>query len=286
MKKYNFIKAQLAKTNKKNDENYVITRILHKLDNLDVKFITQQYVVRDDGGYALTDMYFPQIGVHIEVDEPHHIHQIIQDEIREKDIVSITNHEILRVDVSEDLNAINSQIDYIIQYLNKKISELGKEFEPWNIERENDPKTYINKGYIDLKENVAFEKCVDVCNCFGHYYKSWFKGGAKHPYLDDTRLWFPKLYPNDEWDNSITSDELIIREKSTDKSKVKAHMEEHIDSNIHNRIVFAKVKGPLGDVMYRFKGEYKLNIEQSYSENCLVWERSATRVKTYKPKIR
>lgn len=59
MLKYKYIKAQIAKTNKKNDENYVITRIWHKLDNEDVKFITQQYVVRADGKYALTDMFFP-----------------------------------------------------------------------------------------------------------------------------------------------------------------------------------------------------------------------------------
>ena len=45
MLKYKYIKSQLAKTNKKNDENYVITRIWNRLDNEDVKFITQQYVV-------------------------------------------------------------------------------------------------------------------------------------------------------------------------------------------------------------------------------------------------
>ncbi|WP_193751403.1 AbaSI family restriction endonuclease [Bacillus coahuilensis] len=62
MLKYNYIKAQLAKTNKKNDENYVVTRLWNKLDNTDIKFITQQYVVRENGKYALTDMYFPQVG--------------------------------------------------------------------------------------------------------------------------------------------------------------------------------------------------------------------------------
>ena len=47
MKKYNFIKKQLSKTNKKNDENYVVSRIWHLLNNPDVKMITQQYIVRD-----------------------------------------------------------------------------------------------------------------------------------------------------------------------------------------------------------------------------------------------
>ncbi|MEH7488160.1 AbaSI family restriction endonuclease, partial [Priestia megaterium] len=45
MSKYDYIKRQLAKTNKKNDENYIITRIWHLLDNYDIKINTQQYVV-------------------------------------------------------------------------------------------------------------------------------------------------------------------------------------------------------------------------------------------------
>ncbi|OIJ20752.1 hypothetical protein BKP45_08105 [Anaerobacillus alkalidiazotrophicus] len=60
-------------------------------------------------------------------------------------------------------------------------------------------------------------------------------------------------------------------------------MEYHINSNIHKRIVFAGVKSPLGGVIYKFKGEFNLDVEQSYEEQCLVWKRLATRVKTYKP---
>lgn len=41
--KKEFVLKQLAKTNKKNYENYVITRIFHLLNDLDIKFITQQY---------------------------------------------------------------------------------------------------------------------------------------------------------------------------------------------------------------------------------------------------
>ena len=71
-----YIKSQLEKTNKKNDENYVITRIWNKLDNEDVKFVTQQYVIRQDGKYALTDIFFPQINLHVEIDEGYHQNEI------------------------------------------------------------------------------------------------------------------------------------------------------------------------------------------------------------------
>lgn len=36
------MKRQISKTNKKNDENYVITRIWYKLNNENIKFVTQQ----------------------------------------------------------------------------------------------------------------------------------------------------------------------------------------------------------------------------------------------------
>lgn len=45
MQKYTYIKSQLAKTNKKNEENYVITRVGYKLNDEHIKFVKQQYVV-------------------------------------------------------------------------------------------------------------------------------------------------------------------------------------------------------------------------------------------------
>ncbi len=36
--------------------------------------------------------------------------------------------------------------------------------------------------------------------------------------------------------------------------------------------------------MYRFKGEYEIDVQQSYKQKCLVWKRIAKRVKTYPPK--
>ena len=55
---------------------------------------------------------------------------------------------------------------------------------------------------------------VIVLNVFGHNYKGYQKGGTTHPYYDDVMIWFPKLFPNGEWDNSISPDGKIIREKN------------------------------------------------------------------------
>lgn len=286
MLKYKYIKAQIAKTNKKNDENYVVTRIWNRLNNLEIKFITQQYVIRTDGKYALTDMFFPQLDLHVEIDEGYHqlLAQTEEDSIRENDIASITNHEIRRIDVTKNLKEIHEQIEEIVNDINHKIQAMGTDFIPWEVEKEFSPETYIKKGEISLTDNVAFNRSVDVANVFGHQYKGYQRGGTHHPYEDDVIIWFPKLYPNGEWDNSISPDGKIIREKNIQESKVDLHMQEVIRNEKYLRIVFAKVKGPLGHIMYKFKGKFQLDIPASQEERCLVWKRIAETVKTYPPK--
>ncbi|WP_346879906.1 AbaSI family restriction endonuclease [Clostridium sp. UBA3061] len=283
MDKLEFIIRQLAKTNKKNYENYVVSRIWHKLDSIDIKFITQQYVLRAEGKYALTDMYFPQISLHIEVDEPHHKENIVADEIREADIVNIINHKIMRVDISKGLENINNQVDDIVIQINSSIKELGDKFVPWNLEKETSPETYIENGYISLEDNVAFMRGYEACNCFGLNYKAFQRGEAKHPIEKDTSIWLPKLYPNGEWDNSISYNEDIIYEKAASTNQKHYGKQLNVEEvKRKKRIVFAKVRGPLGDIMYRFKGLFQLDEVESVNENCFVWRKTSDTVKTYR----
>jgi len=284
MLKYRYIKAQLAKTNKKNDENYVITRIWNKIDSLDIKFITQQYVARENGRYALTDMYFPQLGIHVEIDESHHRFQIEYDQIRENDIITITGHDIYRIDVTGSLNEVNASIDEVVSKIKEKVRLLGEAFIPWEVEKEYSPETYIQKGFIDLLDNVSFRTSADVANVFGHNYKGFQRGGTSHPYRDDVMIWFPKLYPNGEWNNSISFDGTIIMESNVHIDKREHHMNEVINNQKHKRIVFAKVKGPLGYIMYKFKGEFELDITKSREEKHLIWRRISDIVNTFPTK--
>ncbi|MEH7085424.1 phosphoribosylaminoimidazole carboxylase [Neobacillus drentensis] len=288
MTKLEFILKQLAKTNKKNYENYVVTRIWHTLNDLDIKFITQQYVTREVGKYALTDMFFPQFNLHIEVDELHHANvvNIREDEVREKDIIHSTGHEIIRVRVVDGMDEIHNQVQKIVEKIKVLKNEIGENFVPWDIEKEISPQTYIDLGYIQLKDNVAFHRSFEACNCFGYDYKGLFKGGAKHPIEDNVTIWFPKLYPNEDWDNSISSDGMIIREKHIDPVKAEEHINNHINSGVHKRIVFARVKGPLGDIMYRFKGAFRLDINMTRDEGNLYWVRYSDEVKTYAPLVK
>lgn len=283
MDKKEYIIRQLGRTKNKKYETYVVTRIIHLLNDFTIKFVTQQYVTRPEGR-ALTDLYFPQFGLHIEVDEAHHFHDvnIEADKLRVADIVNATGHEIIRFDAAKSFEEINDQVNMIIEKI--KEIKLNSSFTPWDIDSEFDSRTYIQQGYIDVADRVAFTTIKDACNCFGHNYTGYQRAGASHP-DSDTMLWFPKLYPNGEWDNKISSDEATIIERNKNDDKAKIHAVSHLENkekHKHKRIIFARVKGNLGDILYRFRGLYELDTKNSNVKVGLIWHRVATRVDTYK----
>lgn len=282
MDKKEYIIRQLNRAKNKKYELYVITRIIHLLDDNDIKFVTQQYVSRPDRKRALTDLYFPQFGLHIEVDEGQHFleENIELDKIREADIINITGHEILRIKATESLDEINEEIRKIVKYI-KECKINNNLFIPWNIEKEFNSETYIKLGYIDVSDNVAFKTIKDACNCFGHDYLGYQKAGASYPRDENTILWFPKLFLNGEWNNKISEDEEIIFEKHMDEKKAQEHVLRHLKQNKDKRIVFAKVKGNLGDILYRFRGLYQLDRKESNPVKGLVWKRINKRVETF-----
>lgn len=281
MNKLDFISRQFSRAEKKRFEHYVVTRIWHLLDDLSIKFITQQYISRPEGR-ALTDMFFPQLQIHIEIDEGHHKKQIEWDKMREADIINATGHEILRVDVTKEIEIINNKILEIIERVKTKKSSIH-EFKPWDIDAELNPKTYIDKGFIDLKDDCAFKTMVDAANCFGNTYQPMgiWTGGAKHPKECGKLIWFPKLYKNGKWNNSISDDETEIREICELPETAISHIDSVLSQGIYKRIVFARVKSPLGDIMYRFKGEYELVTEKTNYVDGLLWQRISERVNTY-----
>jgi very-short-patch-repair endonuclease len=279
MTKLDYISKQFARAENKRLEHYVVTRIWHLLNDLSIKFVAQQYVTRPEGR-ALTDMFFPQLQIHIEIDEAHHKKQIEWDKLREADIINATGHEVIHVDVTQGIEQINEAIDDIVKrLLEKKFTTPN--FKAWDIEAEQNPKTYIEKGYIDLKDDVAFRTSADAASCFGKSYIGLQKGGVKHPREARKIIWFPKLYPNGAWNNRISPDENTIWEISELPEVAHVHIDRCLNDEIQNRIVFARVKSPLGDVMYRFKGEYKLDRQATNYREGLVWRRISERVRTY-----
>lgn len=107
--------------------------------------------------------------------------------------------------------------------------------------------------------------------------------GSNSQNRKNTIIWFPKLFPNGEWNNNISDNETIIYERNIHDEKAKLHILKIINDKIHTRIVFAKIKDSLGKIQYRFKGKYILNVEKTNFAEGLIWERVSSRVKTYPP---
>lgn len=279
MKKLNYVTRQLSRATKKRFEHYVVTRIWHLLNESGLKFTTQQYVVRPNG-HALTDMYFPQLNIHVEVDEIYHLDQKDKDFLRDADIVNATNHKVIRIDTSKGFDILNDQIDQVVEEIRAAKNNMT-DFQDWDIDRDQNPQTYIDKGFIKIEDDVAFRYSYQAANCFGHSYTGFQQGGTKHPREAGKMIWFPRLYPNGEWENSISHDEEVITEISKNSDRTRKHIDYELNNSLKNRIVFARVKSPLGDVMYRFKGEYKLDEEATNYNTGLKWKRVSTNVRTY-----
>ena len=75
----------------------------------------------------------------------------------------------------------------------------------------------------------------------------------------------------------------VILEKNIESDeKRKAHVNTRLNDKRQRRIVFARVKGMLGDVQYRFRGVFILDKMASNHEKGLVWKRVSKEAKTYK----
>jgi very-short-patch-repair endonuclease len=270
MTKREYTMKQIAKTNKKNYENYVVTRIYHRLNRNDVKFITQQYVNRPSG-HALTDMFFPQLKLHLEIDEPFHKMQEKLDIDRETDIVKATNHEFFRIKITEDLEEINEQVENFVRLINNKIEscEMNQSWEPWDFEKEFQPSYYEKIGYLDVNENPAFRKIIDACNCLGQNYHAVQRGWFKSKIYPNHYLWFPKFYENEEWDNRISDDGKVITEKCKNPDKYDAWFKGVFSHNVR-RIVFPRSIDNLGFKLYRFAGIFETDFENSSFENGVI----------------
>ena len=51
---------------------YVITRLIHLLDDPEIEFVCQQLIRTPNGKRYLADLCFPSLGVYLEIDEFHH----------------------------------------------------------------------------------------------------------------------------------------------------------------------------------------------------------------------
>lgn len=280
--KLDYISKLLQRTSSKRIEHYVISRIWHLLDNYDIKMTPQQYVSRELSQYALTDVYFPQIGLHVEVNEPAHYEsedKIFRDFKRKEEIEFNTGHQVFAIDCRQDILGIHSQIDGLVNKINFEIKEqIAKgTFRPWKPENEHNPNYWKEKGYISISDEVSFFTIEDICLLFEADYqktKRGFlrKGGIANPKNTNQFIWWPSERPRSGWLNNFDEIGGIITETHSDQKKKSDHYYYHAQGT-HVRICFFHFTDILGLTNYKYVGVFRNDREKSNAEIGTVWKR-------------
>lgn len=288
MDKSEYIRTRLSKLTHKSWELFVISRIIHRLDDLSIEFVCQQMVRRENGKHALSDLYFPQFGLHLEVDEKHHDHEVNQqaDFLREKDIVAATQDDVHRIRISErgrdrPLEHILGDIERFIELVHekKRAALAAGTFRPWDPARRFNPWTWIDQGSISVEENVSFTTQVDALRCFGFTGRTLWKGAWNVKDGSGRRVWFPRLTKQDVWDNRLT--------ETAHGATITVERFDGVPDPATpgvDMIVFARATDSYGATLFRFKGVFVYKDELSTPTRS-VYERKATRTTTVAPKM-
>lgn len=190
--KYNYYVEQIRRTfhvkkNKKDFvvkkyENYVITALLHDERLRDLKPITQYYVPISDTNYALVDLYYPQINLVIEVDEPHHLDNKEADLERQKAIEDRLQCKFERFDI--DKGTIISDLAIVKEEMLARMEVLKTkgEFKEWKPSETLDIKEAKNqyKNTLFIKIKGMFEPEA----MYSRYRGRWPLAETKLPHVN------------------------------------------------------------------------------------------------------
>lgn len=116
--KYEHLVKQIHRTKYKRHESFIIGSLLHDSNLKDLLPLTQHYVKRIDNKYALIDLFYPQINLAIEIDEPHHENIRGSDTLRQMDIEQSLICDFVRISI------LNGNVIDQIRNLKLKINSL------------------------------------------------------------------------------------------------------------------------------------------------------------------
>ena len=289
--KQQYILKSLSKIRNKKWEFFIISRIIHLLSDDEVEFVTQQIVhPPESNSWYLTDLYFPQFGIHLEIDERHHLTQTEKDKERHRDIVAATNERIERISTfhgdseTKALKFIRADVDAFVDLIrNKKLEqEKAGNFISWTMSQEKRISTVLDRGYVSIEDNVTFRLQTGPLRCFGFTGISYQRGGWRIPDGTGDWVWFPRLYQHSIWENQITGDGTIIHQKAMSDKAISQNIKQIKEAKDVLRpktIVFAKGQDNLGNKRLRYVGTFRINPGQSDAgavrfDRISTWERT------------
>lgn len=266
--KKDYLVKTLSRTKRKDYENYVINRIYSRLNDLDIKPMTQKYVKRKiEGkyGYSLIDLYFPQFNIGIECDEPHHILQEEQDKLRTEDIIAeLGNYEEQRIKVyNNSIIDINNDIDIVVKHIQdiKEKQIKNGTFKIWQILT---PQEYFaDKDKITIYDDIEFSTINEASNLiFGTDYKGQQQAWFQIKTITDKQImaWFPQLAiekdnimvaSSNGWNNTINDSKDTIFEYNEFNKNA------NNDFDKRERVTFMKMKDKITNKSsYKFLGVF------------------------------
>ncbi|PNH95119.1 AbaSI family restriction endonuclease [Vibrio diazotrophicus] len=289
--KTDYILNSIRKVRNKKWEFFIITRIIHALPD-DIEFKTQQLVRLSNDTRALTDLYFPQFDIHLEIDEPFHEKQVDADKLREMDIIARTEHSVMRIklEACKDLNSVCIEVDKFISKIlaikDKQIADGS--FNPWDFDNKYSSEPIIKSGQISIAKNIVFQKQIEALRCFGFAGQGYQRGAWVIPDGSDDYVWFPRLYKHGIWENKLSLDGKTITERALDNKEeaiLSIAKQKQVELTKGNRktIVFAKVKDSLGFNLYRYVGTFRMNLDKS-TDTEIIFDRVSTEEKVRLPK--
>lgn len=252
---------------KQQKENYIINAVYSRINNKELKPVTQQ-CVRISGKYRKIDLFFPQLNIGVECDEAYHKKRKDKDAIRTVEIMDKLNAVILekdkykelRIDATLDYDKLFSEINRVADYIKSKCKNLKWESQEETIKR-------IKKSdKVSISDNITYRTHDEVCELFGIKARPR-RGGEK--LNDNYHIWFPKLAVQEgdkwkakdkKWDNRLNESWDIISEKTNKGVRRKRSKQDDYWKSC-KRLTFAKTKDLEGTSGYRFIGVFEFGME-------------------------
>lgn len=286
-----YIATLLAKISHKRLEYYVVSRIWHLLNDIEIEMRRQQYFKssgnQEKSKYFLTDIYFPQVDIHIEINEPFHYKsdkKIDADTARNEHIKHGSNG-IFVVDCTKDIENIHQQINEIVSIIKEQIGfqKRNGTFVAWQLDKFSQPSYWQEKQEISSANKVWLRTVEDICKLFNADFqktKMGFlrKGSINHPKNKELVIWWPDDGgKKDAWQNENIENGNIILERHSKTDKNESHID-FFSEKIETRAVFYRQRDDLGFCFYRFIGIFRNNPNHARANNAVVWEKISNRL--------
>jgi hypothetical protein len=267
-------------------ETYVISRLWHRLNRTDIQMLPQQYVKGiEEKNYAMADVFFPQIKLFVEINEPAHYfspQKIEIDNVRNEIIKEKTNCNVRIIDCRKSLEDLHKDIEELIIFILDEVEMLKKnnQFKPWRPNEARDPLFWKSNNLIKRSDDIILPRIEDICTLFDADFnktKRGFlrKGAVAHPQKTDVLIWWPSRYSRSGWENQLLENEEYVTESHVNPEKTSSHYY-NTTQYPHKRIIFYFDVDVLGFIGYYFLGIYEIDFHRSNTTNGIYWKRIAT----------